>query len=143
MTKDFKAGQPPRGKIKLAAARILGAVQTEANRRWQPRTAFVHPAKVSFPPENPGPDVGSQPTTSDAIEVVTTDLSLTGAGILISAPHDPLPERVTLVIDDTAFDCEVRWSKKVGTVMARYGLKFLDVLEELPGQAGQGHGPSG
>jgi hypothetical protein len=133
MSSDFKLGQPLRAKIKLAAAQILGRAPAGTSERWQPRTAFVHPGRVSLPNSDPGmgrnADVAMDDKLAAGLEVVTVDFSLTGAGILIHTPHDLLPRRVTLVIDGTGFDCEVRWSEKISAQAARYGLRFIDVLE--------------
>jgi hypothetical protein len=96
----------------------------------------VHPAKVSFPSPNPeskadvSRDRNGRPAAG--VEVVTTDFTLTGAGILVNVSQEPLPNRVTLVIDGTAFDCEVRWSQKINSLASRYGLKFHDVLDDVP-----------
>jgi hypothetical protein len=107
---------PLRGKIKLAAARVFGHGQVAACKRWHPRTAFVRPARVYGKSEG-------------GVDVVTIDFSFVGAGILVDAVHDPLPDRLMLVIDGTVFDCEVRWSKKLNSASTRYGLRFCDALD--------------
>lgn len=113
----MRADTAPRHRIKSAAARILGTVSSLPEKRWQARAGFIRPAKI---------DDGKSDV---AIEVITIDFSLSGAGILVHGRGEPLPDRVTLSIDGTAFNCQVRWSSSIGSNVMRYGLVFEDVAD--------------
>jgi hypothetical protein len=122
-----------RGEIEQAVLQIRNA--DSLNVRWQPRAAFVRPATIAFSSQ---PERRSQMTTYEtpapdaSMAVVTTDLSVDGAGILTYSSDQTLPGRVTLVIDDVAFNCDVRWTSRIGHRVYRYGLLFHSVCEDSP-----------
>lgn len=124
--------QPTRDGIRHAVAELLSKTLLLQDCRWERRIAFVRPARVSF--HRPGTEVrvetpGSRLSASHAsYEVATIELSLDGAGILAYGCHEPLPHRVTLVIEEFAFDCEVVWRASLNSLLCRYGLQFRDVL---------------
>ncbi len=92
-------------------------------RRWQPRVALVLPAQVHFDPPS-GEELGG------SFLVATTDISIEGAGILA---WRELPVRqMTLEVAGVRFACEVRWCKRLGGPLYRYGLHFLHLLDERP-----------
>jgi len=123
--------QRSRGTIEKAVVQIRNADELIADYRWQPRVAFVRPARISFPRarSNRQGEIcnGACPGSDVSVDVVTTDLSPKGAGILSYSSNDPLPQNVTLSVDGTEFDCEVRWSTRIGGRVYRYGLLFRDV----------------
>ena len=132
-----KKSQPwSRGNIEKAVLHLRTAGEPLANYRWQPRVAFVRPARISFSQprsELPSEKDGGQHSSPDAsFDVVTIDLSSDGAGILSYSCDKPLPPHVTLHIDETEFDCEVRWSTKIGGRVYRHGLAFRAVRGNLP-----------
>lgn len=118
-------------RIEKAVLHICNSDNLDGTSRWEKREIFVSPAAVSFLRRRliPSGDTseGEYNAAEVRLEVVTTDLSANGAGILCYSYNEPLPARVTLIIDDTAFDCEVRWTTKIGQRVYRYGLSFSDV----------------
>jgi len=128
--------QRPPGIIEKAVRQIRIADDRTTNSRSQPRVAFVRPARISF--SRPASEFrregfgGECLDSAASFEVVMTDLSLEGAGILSYSCDVPLPPYVTLMIDGTAFDCEVRWSTRIGGRVYRYGLLFRAVRDNPP-----------
>lgn len=128
-----------RSRIRQAVNQIRDRDCLPGEQFRQPRAAFVHPAVVSFahagaelsPAERPGESTESL----GQLQVVTINLSPIGAGVVVSARHEPLPRQVTLVVDGTRFDCDVRWSKVLGTHVTRYGLLFRDASPVASGNA--------
>jgi hypothetical protein len=124
-----------RRMIKLTVGRLLRRLPPDPDLRHDPRDIFVRPARIIF--TRPGSEFESAVAgggSSDAgvtVDVVMTDISWDGAGILIYGTQEALPPRVTLIIDGSAFDCEVRWSANVGSQVSRYGLKFHDVRDSV------------
>src|SRR5579864_4412765 len=99
-------------QIEQAVVQIRNADDPGVDCRWQERAAFMRPARIIFGAARFAPQDGisgaDQAGFETSWEVVTTDLSPDGAGILSYSGNEPLPSRVTLVIDETAFDCDVR-----------------------------------
>ena len=124
------------GRIRKAVRRIHGSDAMGSDMRSAARLAFLYPACVTYSDSLlPGPlsAVGAPLSAQEMnLDVVLTDLSADGAGILVSARHAPLPRRVSLVIDGNFFTCQVRWTKHVGGSVYRYGLVFRDVRRPAP-----------
>ncbi len=118
-------------RIRHAVRRIHEQEAAVIDMRTEARRAFLFPARVTYPdPTNVQQlsALGTPPAVQEInMDVVLTDLSPEGAGILVSARHEPLPRRVSLVVDDCIFVCHVRWTKHVGGSVYRYGLVFRAV----------------
>jgi hypothetical protein len=110
-------------RLLQAVRRIHGSDSGARDMRSAARFAFLYPARVTYS----NPPQACQAAQVMNLDVVMTDLSAEGAGILVSARHEPLPWRVSLVIDGNIFTCQVRWTKHVGGSVYRYGLIFRDV----------------
>jgi hypothetical protein len=107
--------------------------------RSNARLAFLYPARVVYADPIPAwqhSALGAAPTAQETtLDVVMTDFSVDGAGILVSARHVPLPRRISLIVDGSAFTCQVRWTNHVGGSVYRYGLAFRAVRAASPPHA--------
>lgn len=126
----------PRSRINRAARLIRPPAVPRHNNRRQSRVAFLQPARILFF----GTSLKARRATHTSIasdgdsglDVVVTDLTLIGAGVIVSGSYEALPFRVGLSVEDVMFDCEVRWSRRIGSRVCRYGLLFRDVLNSIP-----------
>jgi hypothetical protein len=120
-------------RIRQTVMQIHGQESSDIDLRSENRLAFVYPACVTYPDPFQAlrlTGAAKRETARDIqLEAVMTDLSVEGAGILVSARHDPLPRRVILAVDGSNFVCDVRWTKHVGGSVYRYGLIFRTVRE--------------
>jgi hypothetical protein len=119
-----------RDRIRRAVSQVQERDLGTGEKLRQPRAAFVRPATLSFARGGAALDaarlLGKQTEPRQKLPVVTLNLSAIGAGIIVSQQHEPLPRQVTLEVDGITFDCEVRWSKVLGTNVTRYGLLLRD-----------------
>jgi hypothetical protein len=119
-----------RDRIRRAVSQLRDRDFGAAEQLRQPRAAFVRPAKLWFVRSGSNAEAaswaGERKKTLRELAVVTVNLSPIGAGVLVSTRHEPLPPQVTLEVDGVAFDCDVRWSRVLGTNVTRYGLLLRD-----------------
>ena len=107
--------------IHETVANLLEPICRHRERRSESRILFVQPVLVSFEQ--------SQLDGRNAVQSVlatTIDISLGGVGLL--TPRALSCKQVVLHIWDTRFRAEVRWSRKIGNRIFRYGLRFLKVV---------------
>lgn len=109
--------------------------QTE-ERRWKPRILFVQSAVILLEDEGSDqPDAetaGARPRSAQQtgclsrVDVVTTDISTRGVGVL--SPIELPKGLMVLRFSEVEFLCEALWSERVGEGFYRHGLKFNSAI---------------
>lgn len=136
LTRMHPSGACPNANVENAVRGLLTSSAAHIPEHWeQLRFAFVRPARLSFVRQRLRSGVhpfDSHPGDFETeFEVVTTDISRDGVGILCwDMFPDSLPQLVSLQIGGVVFDCEVRWREHIACLVYRFGLKLHDVLDQ-------------
>ena len=109
--------------VRQAVIALLEDTRTPQERRWEPRVLFVRPVRLTCRvPQAAGKEV------EQAYHGVTTDISTVGVGLLA---FEELPtRRLALHAEEVSFDCEVVWFEELGHNAFRYGVRFVDVIQQ-------------
>lgn len=114
---------------------LLAGAYFGAERRRHARVSFVRTAWLSFAPPRSAGELsgGDRGEFEMEIEVITTDISREGIGILTWYGFgDALPRLAFLQVEGSLIECEVRWREQVACLVHRYGLQIRDILDNSP-----------
>ncbi len=114
-------GSAARRVIHETVANLLEPICRHRERRFESRILFVQPVFVSFEQ--------LQQNGMNAVQrVLATTIDISSGGVGLLTPRALSCKQVVLHIRDTRFRAEVRWSRKTGNRVFRYGLRFLKVV---------------
>ena len=132
MVHTLAANVAQQQEIQQAVAHLLNSTCCRYERRWEPRVLYVQPVSISFRHSRPlteeEPSLSEFRETDTEIPAVTTDISTAGVGLLTC--YRIPTSRVVVRFPEVSFDCAVRWSRKLGHPILRYGLNFVKLLDK-------------